>query len=97
MNPLLLNVYRWFLMLGGVLLLVSGVFGLVFNRGWRGLLLPAGSVAVLMLGGVSAGLWTMPAVDVGKLLSLISLCLIGLVIAAFVGIALALMFKKLSE
>ncbi len=56
MNPLVLNAFRWFLMLGGILLLVSGVFGLVFNRGWRGLLLPAGSVAVLMLGGVFAGL-----------------------------------------
>ena len=33
----------------------------------------------------------------GKLLSLISLCLIGLVIAALVGTALALMLKKLSE
>ncbi len=33
MNPLSLNAYRWFLMLGGVLLLVSGVFGLVFNKG----------------------------------------------------------------
>ncbi len=97
MNPLFLNVYCWFLMLGGVLLLVSGVVGLVFNRGLRGLLLPAVSVAVLMLGGVFAGLWTVPAVDVGKLLSLISLCLIGLVIAAFVGTALALMLKKLSE
>lgn len=97
MNPLLLNAYRWFLMLGGILLLVSGVFGLVFSRGWRGLLLPAGSVAVLMLGGAFAGLWTMSADDVRKLLSIISLCLIGLVIATFVGTALALMFKKLSE
>lgn len=60
MSPSLLNAFRWFLMLGGILLLVSGVFGLVFNRGWRGLLLPAGSVAVLMLGGVFAGLWIMP-------------------------------------
>ena len=97
MNPLFLNVYRWFLMLGGVLLLVSGVVGLVFNRGLRGLLLPAVSVAVLTLGAVFACLWTVPAVDVGKLLSLISLSLIGLVIAAFFGSALALMLKKLSQ
>ncbi len=50
-----------------------------------------------MLGGVFAGLWIVPADDVRKLLSILSLCLIGLVLAVFVGTALAFMFKKLSE